>query len=98
MGSSLAKPNAIGADEGLARVRQALGDRASRVELNFGQVDLTCPPDELVAVMTALAETPGLECRFLTFLSGVDWSEFGAGEEGKDAEDGKSGLEVLVHV
>lgn len=91
-------PERVGSDEGLARVRQALGDRASRVELNFDQVDLTCSPDELVAVMTALAETPGLECRFLTFLSGIDWSEFGGGEEAKGEEDVKSGLEVLVHV
>jgi NADH-quinone oxidoreductase subunit C len=91
-------PERIGSDEALARVRQALGDRASRVELNFDQVDLTCSPDELVAVMTALAETPGLECRFLTFLSGIDWSEFGGGEEDKGEEDAKSGLEVLVHV
>ncbi|HEV2756113.1 MAG TPA: NADH-quinone oxidoreductase subunit C [Actinomycetota bacterium] len=92
----MARPNPIGPDEALARVRQALGDRASRVELNFGQVDLTCSTEQLVPVMTALSETPGLECRFLTFLSGIDWSEFGGGEEG--AGDGKSGLEVLVHV
>ncbi len=101
MGSSLARPDHIGADEALTRVRQALGDRASRVELNFGQVDLTCSPDQLVGVMTALAETPGLECRFLTFLSGIDWSEFGGAEEGKSEEegqDGERGLEVLVHV
>ena len=92
-----ARPQSIGADEALQRVRQALGDRASRVELNFGQVDLTCVPEQLPAVMTALSETPGLECRFLTFLSGIDWSEFGGGDE-KDGEEGKSGLEVLVHV
>ena len=90
-----ARPQAIGSEEALARVRQALGDRADRIELNFGQVDLTCRPDQLVPVMTALAETPGLECRFLTFLSGIDWSEFGGAD---DEEDGKSGLEVLVHV
>ncbi len=100
MGSSLARPNDIGADEALTRVRQALGNRASRVELNFGQVDLTCSPDQLVPVMTALSETPGLECRFLTFLSGIDWSEFGGTEEGKgeQEESEKTGLEVLVHV
>ncbi len=109
MGSSLATPQNVGSEEALARVRQALGDRPGRVELNFDQVDLTCSPDQLVAVMTALAETPGLECRFLTFLSGIVWSEFGGAEgngssapggavEDKDAEGGKSGLEVLVHV
>ncbi|MDQ3982969.1 MAG: NADH-quinone oxidoreductase subunit C [Actinomycetota bacterium] len=109
----MARPQSIGSDEALARVRQALGDRAERIELNFGQVDLTCEPGQLVPVMTALAETPGLECRFLTFLSGIDWSEFGGAEgnapsapggavEGKGeddkSEDAKSGLEVLVHV
>ena len=97
-----ARPRSIGSEEALARVRQALGDRADRIDLNFGQVDLTCRPDQLVPVMTALAETPGLECRFLTFLSGVDWSEFGGAVEGQkeggDDENAKSGLEVLVHV
>ncbi|MFN2587353.1 MAG: NADH-quinone oxidoreductase subunit C [Actinomycetota bacterium] len=98
------RPERIGSDEALARVRQALGDRPSRVDLSFGQVDLTCSPEGLVGVMTALAETPGVECRFFTFLSGIDWSEFGGAEEGKDrAEEGKEGddkrgLEVLVHV
>ncbi|HEX2295144.1 MAG TPA: NADH-quinone oxidoreductase subunit C [Actinomycetota bacterium] len=96
-----ARPRAIGADEALARVRQALGDRADRIDLNFGQIDLTCKPDQLVQVMTALAETPGLECKFLTFLSAIDWSEFGGGEEEKAADEqdaGRRGLEVLVHV
>jgi NADH-quinone oxidoreductase subunit C len=88
-----ARPEPIGTDEALARVRQALGDRADRIDLNFGQIDLACKPDQLVQVITALAETPGLECKFLTFLSGIDWSEFGDEEEG-----GRSGLEVLVHV
>ena len=98
-----ARPQAIGSDEALARVRQALGDRADRIDLSFGQIDLTCRPDQLVGVMTALAETPGLECKFLTFLSGIDWSEFAGADEGKaGAEEGKDGgrrgLEVLVHV
>ena len=99
-----ARPQPIGSDEALARVRQALGDRAERIDLNHGQIDLTCRPDQLVSVMTALAETPGLECKFLTFLSAIDWSEFGGAEEEKRAEEGKTegngkrGLEVLVHV
>ncbi len=94
----MTRPQSIGSDEALARVRQALGDSARRIDLNFGQVDLTCEPAQLVPVVTALAETPGLECRFLTFLSAIDWSEFGGAEEGKGEEDAKSGLEVLVHV
>lgn len=94
-----ARPQPIGSEEALARVRQALGDRADRIDLNFGQIDLTCSPDQLVAVTTALAETPGLECKFLTFLSAIDWSEFGGGDEGKEDDEGaKRGLEVLVHV
>jgi NADH:ubiquinone oxidoreductase subunit C len=97
-GLGSARPQAIGAEEALARVRQALGERADRIDLNFGQVDLTCSPDQLVPIVTALSETPGLECRFLTFLSAVDWSQFGGAEEGKGEEEGKSGLEVLVHV
>lgn len=103
MGSSLVevrryagRPQAIGIDEALARVKQALGDRASRIDQNYGQVDITCEPAQLLPVVTALAETPGLECRFLTFLSGIDWSEFGGADE--EGEGGKRGLEVLVHV
>ncbi len=99
-GVASARPQAIGAEEALARVRQALGERASRIELNFGQVDLTCSTEQLVPIMTALSETPGLECRFLTFLSGIDWSEFGGADSAEDekGDDGKRGLEVLVHV
>ncbi|HYO60927.1 MAG TPA: NADH-quinone oxidoreductase subunit C [Actinomycetota bacterium] len=93
-----ARPQPIGSDEALARVRQALGDRADRIDLNYDQIDLTCKPDQLVGVMTALAETPGLECKFLTFLSAIDWSEFGGGDEDTDDESSRSGLEVLVHV
>ena len=107
-----ARPQPIGAEEALARVRQAVGDRADRIDVNHGHIDLACKPDQLLGVMTALANTPGLECKFLTFLSAIDWSEFGGAEEGKDgAEEGKDGaeegkkeeggrrgLEVLVHV
>ncbi|HYP23285.1 MAG TPA: NADH-quinone oxidoreductase subunit C [Actinomycetota bacterium] len=89
-----ARPQAIGTEEALARVRQALGDRADRIDVNFGQIDLTCKPDQLVQVITALAETPGLECKFLTFVSAIDWSEF----ETEEGETGRRGLEVLVHV
>ena len=89
-----ARPQAIGIDEALARVRQALGDRADRIDVNFGQIDLTCKPDQYFQVITALAETPGLECKFLTFVSGIDWSEF----ETEEGEAGRRGLEVLAHV
>ncbi|MDQ3952115.1 MAG: NADH-quinone oxidoreductase subunit C [Actinomycetota bacterium] len=99
-----ARPQPIGSEEALARVRQALGDRADRIDVKHGHVDVTCSPGQLVPVMTALAETPGLECKFLTFLSAIDWSEFGGTEEDKGAEEGKTehegkrGLQVLVHV
>lgn len=78
-------------EQALERVRGALGDKASEAELIFDQVDVTCVPDNLVEVMTALRDDPQLECRYFTFLSGVDRSEFGG-------EEAKGGLEVLVHV
>jgi NADH:ubiquinone oxidoreductase subunit C len=79
-------------EEALERVRGVLGDRISEPKLNFDHVDVACAPENLVEVMTALRDDPGLECRFFTFLSGVDRSAFG-GDEG-----GNGGLEVLVHV
>ena len=79
-------------EEALERVRGVLGDRVSDAKLNFDHVDVVCAPENLVEVMTALRDEPKLECRFFTFLSGVDRTAFGGNEEG----DG--GLEVMVHV
>ncbi len=82
----------VGAEDAVARVRDALGDAATKLGVNYGQVDLTCAPDSFPHVMRTLRDAEGLRCRFFTFLSAIDWSEYG-GEE-----DDKSGLEVLAHV
>jgi NADH-quinone oxidoreductase subunit C len=79
----------LSTDDALGRVAAALGDSARDLKLNFEQVDLTCEPGDVVEVLTTLREDPQLQCRFFTFLSGVDRSEFG--DEG-------GGLEVLVHL
>jgi NADH:ubiquinone oxidoreductase subunit C len=79
----------ISPEEALERVRAAVGSRARAVDLNFEQVDLGCDPENLVEVVTALRDAEGLACRFFTFMSGIDRSEFG--DEG-------GGLEVLVHL
>jgi NADH-quinone oxidoreductase subunit C len=79
----------VSGDEALARGRSAVGSMVTELRLNFGQLDCTCEPGSLVDVMTALRDAPGLECRYFTFLSGVDRSELG---------DGGGRLEVLIHV
>jgi NADH-quinone oxidoreductase subunit C len=76
-------------EEVLQRVQSAVGSLVTKARLNFEQVDLECEPAHLVEVMTTLRDDPQLECRFFTFLSGVDRSEFG---------DGGGRLEVLTHV
>jgi NADH-quinone oxidoreductase subunit C len=78
---------ALDPEEALQRVRDAVGGRITDAKLNFGHVDVTCPPEHVVEVMTQLRDE--LQCRFFTFLSGVDRSEFA---------DEPGGLEVLVHV
>lgn len=78
----------VAAEEALRRVEQAVGAAVTELRLNFGQVDLTVQPANLVEVMTTLRDAPDISCRFFTFLSGVDWSEW----------EGKEGLEVLIHV
>jgi NADH-quinone oxidoreductase subunit C len=82
-------------EEALDRVRSVLGDKVTNAAINHGQVDITCPPENLVDVMTALRDGDGLECRFFTFLSGVDRSAAAGSEDDGDAG---GGLEVLVHV
>jgi NADH-quinone oxidoreductase subunit C len=76
-------------DDALARVQQVVGDRATDAHLNHGQVDLTCRPENIVAVATELRDAEGLRFGFFTFLSGVDRSEFA---------DEPGGLEVLIHL
>ena len=76
------------AEETLERVRAALADLDAEVKLEFGQVQVVCDGSRLVNVMTILRDAPALRCRFFTFLSAVDWSEY----------EGMDGLELLVHV
>lgn len=76
-------------DEALARVQRVLGDRVTQARLNYGQVELWCEPGQVVEAMSILRDHEEVRCRFFTFLSGVDRSEFA---------DEPGGLEVLVHV
>jgi NADH-quinone oxidoreductase subunit C len=76
-------------EDALERVRAAVGDRVGELRLNFDHVDLTCEPSDLVDVLETLRDAPELACRFFTFLSGVDRSEFG---------EGGGRLEVLIHL
>ena len=75
----------------LERVGDALGSKAENLKLNFGQVDLHCKPEDLVQVMETLRDQEGLRCRYFTFLSAIDRSEFGD-------EETRGGYEVLCHV
>jgi NADH-quinone oxidoreductase subunit C len=79
--------------QALERVEDALGSLSSEAKLNQGDVDITCAPENLVEVVTALRDAVGIRCRFFMFLSGVDRS--GLGEE--DTEQPHP-LEVLVHL
>lgn len=83
-------------EQALERVTAAVGDLATDAKLNFGHVDLTCAPADLVALVTKLRDAEEVACNFFTFLSAVDRSLFGA-EEGDDEEAGPK-LEVLIHL
>lgn len=78
----------------LNRAQTELGDLVSDLKLNFGQLDLVCRPDELHAVLTTLRDAESLGCRFFSFLSAIDWTEF----EVEGHERRTDGLELLVHV
>lgn len=79
----------VSPDDALERVTGALGDRISDAKVNHGAVDCTCSPDKLHVVARMLRDAPGIQCRFFTFLTGVDRSEV----------DGDPGpLEVLLHL
>lgn len=77
----------------VARVRDALGSLAGDVKDNLGHVHVTTTPENYVEVMTKLRDTEGIRCRFFTFLSAIDWSEYPV-EEGEETGE----LELLVHV
>ena len=76
-------------EEALRRVGDALGDRVTDQRINYGDVDVTCAPENLIEVMRSLRDVESLRCEFFTFLSGVDRTEFA---------DEPGGLEVLIHV
>jgi NADH-quinone oxidoreductase subunit C len=79
----------VSPEDALERVRDAVGDRAGDVALSHGHVDVTCEAAALPDIALSLRDAPDLRCRFFTFLSAVDRSDYG--------EDG-AGLEVLVHL
>ena len=80
-------------EEAVTRVRDALGHLATEVRQNVEQVDLSTTPENYVEVMTKLRDAEGLRCRFFTFLSAIDWSEYPV-EEGEETGE----LELLVHL
>jgi NADH:ubiquinone oxidoreductase subunit C len=86
----------VSGEAALERVRDALGGLASEVTLNYEQVDIVCDPANVVEAVTKLRDAKGLECKFFTFLSGVDRSTFG-GDEKADEDRGRP-LEVLIHL
>ena len=82
----------VSGEDAVTRVQEALVGLAT-VKPNFEQVDLTCLREHYVDVMTKLRDSDGLRCRFFTFLSAIDWSEYPY-EEGEEKKE----LELLVHV
>jgi NADH-quinone oxidoreductase subunit C len=85
----LAVRDRLSVEDAAGIVSTLLGDKVGDVRINFGQVDCSCRPSDLVEVMTALRDADELRCVFFTFLSGIDRSEY---------KDEGGGLEVLVHV
>jgi NADH-quinone oxidoreductase subunit C len=83
---------AVTPEEALDRVQSALGDSVSGARVNFGQVDMTCETDALIGVLEKLRDDDQLLCRFFTFLSAIDRSEFG------EDKGGDRPLEVLIHL
>jgi NADH-quinone oxidoreductase subunit C len=77
------------ADAALERVQAALGSKVTDPKVNHGAVDVTCSTENLVDVVTTLRDAEGIRCRFFSFLSGIDRSEFA---------DDPGGLEVLIHL
>ncbi len=80
-------------DAAVARVRDALGGLATDVQPNFEHVDVWTTPENYVEVITRLRDADGLRCRFFTFLSAIDWSEYPV-----EGDEATRELELLVHV
>jgi NADH-quinone oxidoreductase subunit C len=86
----------VAPEDALERVRGALGDLGAEVNLNFGHVDVRCDAPNLPQVAEKLRDGEGIQCRFFTFLSAVDWTTFGGDEE--SAQNMPAPFEVLVHL
>ena len=56
-------------------VRAALGDSILEVKEQAGEITLTVARDDIVAVLQALRDTPGLEYQQLMEIAGVDYPE-----------------------
>jgi NADH-quinone oxidoreductase subunit C len=84
----------LSAEEGVERLRSALGQKVEGVEVSFGHLVATCAVGDLREVVTALRDEPGLRFEYFTFLSAVDRSEFG----GADKPEKHGGLELLIHL
>jgi NADH-quinone oxidoreductase subunit C len=88
----------ISHDDALTRVEGLLEGLLSDAHLNYGHVDVTCVPENLVEVARRLRDGDGVKCRFFTFLSAVDWTTFGSEDGGDEAESKRPPLEVLIHL
>jgi NADH-quinone oxidoreductase subunit C len=84
----------VTAEQGVERVRSALGQKIEGLEVRFGHLDASCSTDNLRDVLTTLRDEPGLRFEYFTFLSAVDRSEYG----GPDDPEKHGGLELLVHL
>lgn len=56
------------------------GDRALHPRVEYGEVDIEVAPADLLAAMTELRDTPGLEFRQLLDVAGVDYIAYGQDE------------------
>lgn len=79
----------LSVEQALERVQSALGPKVTDAKVNHDYVDVTCAKENLVEVLTVLRDADGIKCRFFSFLSAVDRSEFA---------DNPGGLEVLINV
>ena len=91
-------------EDALAKVESLLGGLVVDAHLNYGHVDITVLPENFVEVAKRLRDGDGVRCRFFTFMSAVDWTAFGGGDESsgpqasEEAEGKRPPLEVLLHV
>jgi NADH-quinone oxidoreductase subunit C len=72
----------------LSRIEDVL-PKVRDPKIAHGQIDFICDPGDLGETMQTLRDDPELACKFFTFMSGVDRSDF---------KDDPGGLEVLIHV